>query len=62
MLTARQFLSQSFKLHEKERSEREYWLELLIESGYYDDRVIPEQCIEMKRMLIASTNTAKASR
>ena len=43
----------------KECSESEYWLELLIESGYYDDRAILEQCIEVKKLLIASINTAK---
>ena len=43
----------------KECSESEYWLELLIESGYYGDRTILEQCIEVKKLLIASINTAK---
>ena len=43
----------------KECSESEYWLELLIESGYYGDRTIQEQCIEVKKLLIASINTAK---
>ena len=43
----------------KECSESEYWLELLIESGYYDDKAILEQCIEVKKLLIASLNTAK---
>ena len=43
----------------KECSESEYWLELLIESGYYGDRTILEQCIEVKELLIASINTAK---
>ena len=33
----------------KECSESEYCLELLIESGYYEDRAIPEQCIEIKK-------------
>lgn len=32
----------------KECSESEYWLELLIESGYYNDSTILEHCIEMK--------------
>ena len=45
----------------KECSESEYWLELLIESGYYDDRTILEQCIEVKKLLIASINTAKSN-
>ena len=43
----------------KECSESEYWLELLIESGYYNDQTILEQCIEVKKLLIASINTAK---
>ena len=43
----------------KECSESEYWLELLIESGYYDDAAILDQCIEIKKLLIASINTAK---
>jgi len=43
----------------KECSETEYWLELLIESDYYEDKAILEQCIELKRILIASINTAK---
>ncbi len=45
----------------KECSESEYWLELLIEGGYYDDQTILDLCIEIKKMLIASLNTAKAS-
>ena len=43
----------------KECAESEYWLELLIESGYYTDEVILKQCRELKRLLIASVNTAK---
>lgn len=46
----------------KECSESEYWLELLIESGYYDDKAILEQCIEVKKLLIASINTAKGNK
>lgn len=45
----------------KECSETEYWLELLIESGYYHDQTLLEKCIEVKRILIASLNTAKES-
>ena len=44
----------------KECSESEYWLELLIESDYYDDKSILDKCIELKKMLIASINTAKS--
>ena len=43
----------------KECSESEYWLELLIESGYYNDNAILNRCIEIKRILISSINTAK---
>ena len=43
----------------KECSESEYWLELLIESGYYNDTAILDQCIEVKKLLVASINTAK---
>ena len=43
----------------KECSESEYWLELLIESGYYNDRSTLDRCIEAKRMLISSINTVK---
>ncbi len=43
----------------KECAESEYWLELLIESGYYDDKAIVEHCIEVKKLLISSINTAK---
>ena len=44
----------------KECSESEYWLELLIESGYYENNDILERCIEVKKLLIASINTAKS--
>ncbi len=43
----------------KECAESEYWLELLLESGYYEDKAILEQCVELKKLLIASVNTAK---
>ena len=43
----------------KECSESEYWIELLIESGYYDDKAILENCVELKKILISSINTAK---
>lgn len=43
----------------KECAESEYWLELLIESGLYEDRSTLECCIELKKLLIASLNTAK---
>ena len=43
----------------KECSESEYWIELLLESGYYSDKELLNKCIELKRILIASINTAK---
>ena len=43
----------------KECSESEYWIELLIESGYYENKKFLEQCIEVKKLLISSINTAK---
>lgn len=43
----------------KECAESEYWLELLIESEYYDKKDILELCIDVKRLLISSLNTAK---
>ena len=43
----------------KECSESEYWLDLLIESGYCQNKVILQNCVELKRILIASINTAK---
>ena len=44
----------------KECSESEHWLELLIESGYYSDIEVLVHCTELKRLLIASLNTAKS--
>ena len=43
----------------KECAESEYWLELLIEGGYTDNKTVLEQCVEVKKILIASINTAK---
>ena len=43
----------------KECSESEYWLELLIESGYFGDKSILDRCVEIKRILISLINTAK---
>ena len=46
----------------KECSESEYWLELLIESGYYNKTNILELCLEVKRLLISSLNTSKQNK
>ncbi len=43
----------------KECSESEYWLELLVESNYHNDKNILQLCLEVKRLLISSLNTAK---
>ncbi len=43
----------------KECSESEYWIELLLESGYYNDKTLLNNCTEIKRILISSVNTAK---
>lgn len=45
----------------KECSESEYWIELLIESGYCKDKMILERCTEIKKILISSINTAKGN-
>ena len=46
----------------KECSESEYWIELLLESGYYDDYSLLDKCRELKKILIASINTAKETK
>ncbi|MBQ2661982.1 MAG: four helix bundle protein [Clostridia bacterium] len=43
----------------KECAESEYWLELLLEGGYTDNTAVIEHCIEIKKILISSINTAK---
>lgn len=43
----------------KECAESEYWLELLIDGGYCHEKQILEECIEIKKLLISSINTAK---
>ena len=45
----------------KECSETEYWIELILESGYYHDKTLLDRCTEIKRILIASLNTAKSN-
>ncbi len=46
----------------KECSESEYWIELLIESGYYKEKTLLNKCTEIKRILISSINTAKKNK
>ena len=43
----------------KECSETEYWIELIVESGYYNDKTLLNKCTEVKRILISSINTSK---
>ena len=43
----------------KECSETKYWIELILESNYYHDKTLLDKCTEIKRILIASINTAK---
>ena len=48
----------------KETAETEYWIRLLAVSEYIDSDMqnrLMHQCLEIKRMLIASINTAKAN-
>ncbi len=48
----------------KETAETEYWIKLLHLSEYIDDNMfhsLLEDCLEIKRILISSLNTAKAN-
>ena len=48
----------------KETAETEYWLRVLHKSDYLDEKMADSllcDCIEIKRILIASINTAKES-
>ncbi|MBQ3072112.1 MAG: four helix bundle protein [Oscillospiraceae bacterium] len=48
----------------KETAETEYWLHLLEKSGYLDQSTaspLLADCLEIKRILIASLNTAKSN-
>lgn len=49
----------------KETAETEYWIKLLNMSGYIDDKLsksLLDDCLEIKRILIASINTAKENK
>ena len=49
----------------KETAETEYWIKLLNMSEYIDDNMsksLLDDCLEIKRMLISSINTAKENR
>ena len=46
----------------KETAETEYWIKLLYMSGYIDNKMaesLIDDCLEIKRILISSINTAK---
>ena len=45
----------------KECSETEYWIELILESDYYQNNSLLNKCTELKKILIASLNTAKGN-
>lgn len=52
------------EIAQKECYETEYWLELLYETGYMSEeqyRLLKNDCGAIRRMLIASLNTAKAN-
>mgnify|MGYP002802232445 FL=1 len=62
-LSKRDFVAKMY-ISFKECAETAYWLELLHESGYIDDKdfiMISDECSELKRMLSAITKTASAS-
>ena len=49
----------------KETAETEYWIRLLYMSEYIDDKMsvsLVTDCLEIKRILIASINTAKENK
>ena len=49
----------------KEAAETEYWLKLLCMSEYIDDKMgdsLLNDCMEIKRILVASINTAKENK
>lgn len=49
----------------KETAETEYWIKLLHLSEIIDDKIfhsLLEDCLELKRILIASINTAKSNK
>lgn len=48
----------------KETAETEYWLKLLQMSGYIESKLaasLLSDCLELKRMLVSSINTAKSA-
>lgn len=48
----------------KETAETEYWLRLLYKSDYLDEKLFKsllDDCLELKKLLISSLNTAKSN-
>ncbi len=48
----------------KETAETEYWLRLLVKSEYINEKIFQSliaDCMELKKILIASLNTAKST-
>lgn len=53
-----------FEIALKECYETEYWMELLFETGYLTEvqfKNLQQNCGQIRRMLIASVNTAKSN-
>ncbi len=49
----------------KETAETEYWLRLLFKSDYIDNKMFDSllnDCLELKKILISSINTAKSNK
>ena len=60
--STRDFISK-LEIAQKECYETEYWLELLFETGYIPEaqyKPLQNSCGSIRRMLIASLNTAKS--
>ena len=59
MATAPPILSQSCKSRLKSVRRVSIGWSLLLESGYCGDREVLERCVEVKKLLVSSINTAK---
>ena len=59
------FILSKMQIALKETAETEYWLKLLLLSDYLDEKLaqsLINDCLEIKRILIASLKTAKESK
>ena len=46
----------------KETAETEYWIKVLVMSGYIDEKIansLLADCLEIKRLLVSTVKTAK---